>query len=458
MSEENHNELLNKYHTQGEENMRTIKSYITRLKTSINGKLPSENDIFGYSGINKDSIFKSLDETYAFLDELERQKETFEVVVLKRTIAKLTKDCLRYLDQENLNQDNFDYFLNIITDIKFHTRQTYFLVIEDSIRDEEEISKLRSERFNLQQEIEEYKKVVEQFIEQKDQVEKAYSSIMDIDEKVRDHDIKTKELLDDAEVNTESISVCFKSADQEYKNIETIKKHIKELETTCEQKMEIINKLESNITTLDDKISEIDNEINLRNEKMIEQQNTIRDIIDDASRSSMAGSFRTRKIELDEPVRRAEKLMNWSLIAVTVIAALLILPDLISFSDLRIKDSFDYSKTLIKLPILFPLVWIAWSNSKKYGFLSRIREDYAFKYAAAMAFEGYKKHASEYSDLEEQLLIVSIANMGNNPIRLYDTKTNHASPFNEMIESAKEFIKEIGLLKGKESEKVSDEQ
>jgi hypothetical protein len=75
---------------------------------------------------------------------------------------------------------------------------------------------------------------------------------------------------------------------------------------------------------------------------------------------------------------------------------------------------------------------------KQYGYLSRIQEDYAYKFASAMAFEGYKKQAKEIDeDLLKQLLAVSVENLSQNPIRLFNSNDNHASPANEI---AKDFL------------------
>ncbi|ELH0900455.1 hypothetical protein Q9891_002986, partial [Vibrio cholerae] len=90
-----------------------------------------------------------------------------------------------------------------------------------------------------------------------------------------------------------------------------------------------------------------------------------------------------------------------------------------------------------------PFIWIAWSNSQRNNYLVRIQEDYAFKYASAMAFEGYRKQAQETDEsLERLLLKLSIDNMGMNPIRLFD-KPVKSSPLNEIIQGDNEAINSL---------------
>jgi hypothetical protein len=78
------------------------------------------------------------------------------------------------------------------------------------------------------------------------------------------------------------------------------------------------------------------------------------------------------------------------------------------------------------------LIWLGWFAARQFSYLSRIREDYAFKYAAAMAYEGHKKATREVDeDLERVLLEFSLFNMSQNPIRIYSEKLEHVTPMHE---------------------------
>lgn len=52
-----------------------------------------------------------------------------------------------------------------------------------------------------------------------------------------------------------------------------------------------------------------------------------------------------------------------------------------------------------------------------------------------MAFEGFKRESfDEGVDMRARLLKTAIKNFGENPIRIYDGKGNHASPTHEFFE------------------------
>lgn len=69
------------------------------------------------------------------------------------------------------------------------------------------------------------------------------------------------------------------------------------------------------------------------------------------------------------------------------------------------------------------------------AYLFRMREDYAYKYSAAMAFEGYKKQIQEQDPtLQQQLLQIALDNLGKNPTAVFD-KELQSTPLETIIES-----------------------
>ncbi|NMC43747.1 MAG: hypothetical protein GYA46_07500 [candidate division Zixibacteria bacterium] len=87
---------------------------------------------------------------------------------------------------------------------------------------------------------------------------------------------------------------------------------------------------------------------------------------------------------------------------------------------------------------------MGWFAAKQYGYISKIREDYAFKAAAAMAYEGHKKAAREVNkELESVLLEMSLYNMSQNPIRLYGDKDIQGSPIHELVDKVFQKIPDI---------------
>ena len=124
-------------------------------------------------------------------------------------------------------------------------------------------------------------------------------------------------------------------------------------------------------------------------EKNILQQKSIAQTLTMASKYGMAASFKERKDELKTPM------VFWAIVFISAMGGLFftginyILP---KFQGGSIPSTTDI---LIEISLIAPLIWLGWMSAKQYGFTSRIREDYSFKYASALAFEGYKKEAAE---------------------------------------------------------------
>ena len=75
---------------------------------------------------------------------------------------------------------------------------------------------------------------------------------------------------------------------------------------------------------------------------------------------------------------------------------------------------------IFRTALIAPCVWLGWYAGKQYGYTVRVREDYSFKYACAVAYEGFKKAADgEDSRLGQVLLELSMLNMSQQPLRVY---------------------------------------
>lgn len=419
--------------------MRSVKSSLTKLIKSVESKFPAGNDILSYEGINRAGIIESLETSYALLDELEKRKETFEVVLLKRTLADLIRKCSTFLNDHFgtiREKERFNNFLSQIAEIKFHIKQCYLLVVEDCIRAEESI--IRAER-----ELRTLSALTDAYSNLKSQIESSYEAaktkaetIDEMEEISRRKSTQIDEYHSTSFEHHESIEAQANSTQTWGDEMDRISKEIYEHN---QEHKEILTKAND----LNDKLVQTGNTIGFQQKQLKdqlinsqEQQAEIQRIIEDANRASMAGSFRTRKDELDKPIRNSEWLMNSTLAMIAVISAYLLIDSGVGTSE------FDYIAFFSRFTVVAPLVWIAWSSARKLGHMVRIREDYAYKYASAMAYEGYRKQAEEVdADLLHRLLELSIENMGTNPIRLFNSKNNHGSPFHEVTDTLTNRIK-----------------
>lgn len=147
-----------------------------------------------------------------------------------------------------------------------------------------------------------------------------------------------------------------------------------------------------------------------------------------ASKYGMAASFKQRKDELKT------SMIFWAVAFIISITGIFLTGVFYIFPNVSGGTLPPPPEIIVKVTLITPLIWLGWMAAKQYGYLSKIREDYSFKYASALAFEGYKKEASDLDKvILEDLIKVATRNMALNPLRIYEGDPNHASPFNELI-------------------------
>ena len=89
---------------------------------------------------------------------------------------------------------------------------------------------------------------------------------------------------------------------------------------------------------------------------------------------------------------------------------------------------------LVKLSLVAPFIWAAWFAVRQYGHSSRLKEDYAFKVASAMALDGYKQEAADADpEILKKLLDIAVQTFGQNPIRIFEIKNDSETPLQDLL-------------------------
>ncbi|KAB0482433.1 hypothetical protein F7Q91_03220 [Vibrio chagasii] len=412
--------------------MKVAKSSITRLIKKIDNEkaFDREEDLLGFEGISKSMLIDSLKESYGLLEGLSEKKETFDVIFMKRKLATLVKSCNGYLDDPGKTlgaERKFDDFLDKISKIRGLIKHTYLLVVEDCIREESYI-------YNIKADLEEHRTSLQGYIECKEEVVEASETVKTIEkelqrfkEEYEGSDAYVTQVVNEVSKHQQDIESSRDIVETAKEDIITTKSQILRNKAAYTKQVERGERLFHSIEKQEVTIQVQSEGVEAVASKLAEQQDSIQRVIDDANRASMAGSFLRRKNELDKPIRWSGIIMNVALIVAAAISSLLFY-----FSGF-FEGKFDYLAFLTKIPIIAPFIWIAWTNGQRNSYLVRIREDYAFKYASAMAFEGYKKQVQEVDEgLQKRLLELAIENMGSNPIRIFD-KTVKVSPAQELL-------------------------
>lgn len=413
--------------------MKQVRSNATRIKHLISDKLPDDHDIFGYAGITKAALLQMLDECSGLIDAIEGKKETFDVIVLKREFQILSKKCLDYLNtlpSENQASD-FDSFLRNLSKIRKLINNTYLLFIKESLRPESELATIRKalEEINpLYEELTNQHTTSSQLAQE---IGESHKEIQEIHTELTDVSGKIESLSKSAIDFEQKIKDSHESVEEWTTAIETAEAEITEQNKLIKAQQLAINALQTAIEGKEKAYEVLNKKLADQLKQNADFQEEIRNTIGDANRSSMAGSFKSRSDELTTPLATAERALVLVLILFGM-ASLYLLTSSVG------AHGVNYAELSIKLPILTPFIWLAWIYTNKVGHLSRIKEDYSFKYAAAMAFEGYKQNCDEGSDLANRLLELSIENMGTNPIRLYGDV--QSGPIHEIVGKAKDMV------------------
>ncbi|AWX14810.1 hypothetical protein CEP48_00830 [Mergibacter septicus] len=244
--------------------------------------------------------------------------------------------------------------------------------------------------------------------------------------------------LGQAQTNSSAIETIHKNAttlgnsittmEAEYK---TAKNNYTEQKTKYDELILSITKKEQEIEKLKSEIREIktnnSNELEELREELETEKEKIKDILGLANMASMAKAFLDRKKELYKPIYWSAFWRNLGLILLfSGISALLYF---------EFSNTFDYIRFLSRLPLSLPLIWLVWTNAQRNNHLVRVQEEYAYKAAVATAFEGYQRKVDETEDrdLKKLLLELSIKNMGDDPVRLFDKNVKN-SPFETVLE------------------------
>lgn len=420
--------------------MKTAKTAITKLKTSIENNFTDGVDLYGFSGIDKKLLIDCLTESYALLSELENHKETFDVIYMKRKLTIYINQINDYFKDKFREVSDigskFNDFLNVLFKIRVLIKETYLLVVQGSLRKEADLINIDEQITELNSELGEYVELKKSVIESKNTVNEIADDLVSFHNRYESNYEHVIDVVNEVDSAHQHITSLSKSSSDHLEEIQTTKRQILRNKEAYTASVERFEELVVNIKQNNEDSESLLSDISDIKTDIITQQKNIQDIIDDANRASMAGSFKTRKEELNNPIDNSNLYMTGALILTSIVSGLLFM---MSFDD----SKFDIISFLVKLPIIAPLIWIAWSNSQRNIYLVRIREDYAFKYASAMAFEGYKKQVQLTDpDLEKRLLELSIENMGMNPIRLFDKKV-HCSPINDITSTASNLINTV---------------
>jgi DNA repair ATPase RecN len=408
--------------------MRSIKTRLTNLKNKVLDVIPEGEDVLGFPGIKKELISESITDTYQILELLSQFENRFESVLLQRRLAECIDKATEYLKEKFKNQDadDFNKFLNKIAEMHYASKETYILFSKEPIRLDAALTKAKEHLADLENQNIQIQPII-------DNLTSAFNSSNSIVETLTENNKDSSKKLEEISNTFSSVINLKKKADTAATSINKIDDQVQAT------KIEILNyqahiselskKLQTTYEQLEKNKSDFETALNSLQSSITQNdihQKSIQETIENANRLGMAASFKKRKDELSKPY------WAWG-IATVVTICILIITSYSVFTILKDKP-FSYEYLLVRIPIFASFVWLGWFCAKQFGFVSRIREDYSYKYAVSMAFEGYKNATKEINEeMLEHLLSLTLQNISSNPLTIYETGSNHGTPVNEIL-------------------------
>jgi murein DD-endopeptidase MepM/ murein hydrolase activator NlpD len=197
--------------------------------------------------------------------------------------------------------------------------------------------------------------------------------------------------------------------------------------------------VETSQTTLDEikeQKADADKKIATGTELLANANEQLTKALQDINRQGLAGAFAAQADKVS-----GERLMWVGAFCASIGWLIFVAYSVISGTPGPGTPVFDPNSLLRGLPFAAPAIWLGWFSARQIGILARIQQDYAYKASTAVAFEGYKKEVASANDqaLSKQLLETAVTNFGENPVRLYEKKSDdHGHPVEALVEKIKD--------------------
>ncbi len=439
--------------------MKAFKGRLTRIKKLITEKLPDSKDVFGFDGVSREMLLNTCQEIYDLSGEIEAKDDGhhFEIIGLKRLESELNEkliDCLEHGLDSDKAKERFNKFLNDLSKLYERTKLVYFIVNKNGLRDDLELTNLRTQVEALKAQKAEYEALIAELTAQAESAKALHESI---GQDHKESKASLAALRTQANADAEFVTTAKTEVGTWHTAISDTHGKMagwdKEIEERLKQAKENDGLMKAHLGTMNASLATLNTAIADSADLAKESRATadknsdlifqIEATLGNANRKSMAGSFKERMEEMTI-VRD-----SWRNIFIGVMCVFALASIGIIYFHLT-SGTMSLQALVARLTILTPVVWLAWFAARQFGFANKSREDYAFKYSSAMAYEGYRKAVRETQnkELEQVLIEIAMYNMALHPIRLYSAAhSDHASPFSAFLDQVFERIPGLKKLK-----------
>ncbi len=409
--------------------MKTVKAELTKLKRRFEDEFSRDSEFLEI--ITFTDIIQEINNLYPMIAKLENVNNKIEIIYIKRLSLKLIANIHRLVKKTSWDSNEELRMMGYFIRLKNLIKQSYLLEVKGQIRSEEELSALASDIETARAKLVEHTKLETQLIKDRTEFQTLKTSLTTL-----------KTSYDTAQSQADEIAEWYEKSD-------TLSSDISSYATAAQNNLTKITTMATTAETNKPKVEQYHKEIEEMIKLFKKQREDIQEIIEDANRASMAGSFKKQMEDINTKMKWADGFLIGSLIIITLISLWGFQSSFITPQNRLEPTFFSWSQFLAKSAISLPFLIVAWIKAKERAYLFRLREDYGYKYSSAMAFEGYRKQVQEQSpELEERLLQIAVDNLGSNPTKVFerDLKSN---PLETIIDGvSKRLDKAVEGIKG----------
>ena len=255
-----------------------------------------------------------------------------------------------------------------------------------------------------------------------------------------------KQIHTEAQNKLGEINTFNSQSDQAFQQFDQIKEKAIATKTTLDNEKTEIIQLKDNILTHKNTTENFTKDIeNLRQtnsdslenlsdteNRVSELEKRVESLLPGATSAGLATSFKTKSDKLRWPK------YVWGFIFIASIIVLIYL-SINYFQPVTTVWKDLVAEFFRRLPIIGPMVWLAWFSARQYGHTVRLQELYDHKQTVSASFEGYKnemqtlsKEGETNQPLEEFYKAV-INVYSKDPQRIFDHRSSDESPLDRVF-------------------------
>ena len=177
----------------------------------------------------------------------------------------------------------------------------------------------------------------------------------------------------------------------------------------------------------------------------------IESLIPGATSAGLASAYGELKNSFDEPIKNNTRIFYAALVAI-ITTSLIAIIEKIGWFSIEFVDVSNHEKLLnsflFKLPLVIPVVWLAFFSSKRRSEAQRLQQEYAHKEAITKSYQSFKKQIEDLGEkngeLMKNLLDTAILAVAYNASKTLDKKHGDKMPVQEVAESIVGKISSLG--------------